>query len=107
MGALVTPNGAGKSSGVVAALALWWVSVHPRGRVVITTKTPSSSISNSSRPGEAPLEIAEMEVALLAVPGNHHADWRPHRRLYHQRRRPRGGLAQGGQRRRAAAHHRR
>ena len=38
MGALVTPNGAGKSSGVVAALALWWVSNHERGRVIITTK---------------------------------------------------------------------
>lgn len=38
MGALVTPNGAGKSSGVVAALALWWSSSHVRGRVVITTK---------------------------------------------------------------------
>ncbi|HEV7401676.1 MAG TPA: hypothetical protein VGO11_02075 [Chthoniobacteraceae bacterium] len=38
MGALVTPNGAGKSSSVVAALALWWVSNHRRGRVVITTK---------------------------------------------------------------------
>lgn len=37
-GALATPNGAGKSSGVVAALALWWVSVHRRGRVVITTR---------------------------------------------------------------------
>jgi phage terminase large subunit len=38
LGALVTPNGAGKSSGVVAALALWWASNHVRGRVVITTK---------------------------------------------------------------------
>src|SRR5215213_6012127 len=38
LGAVVTPNGAGKSSGVVAALALWWVAAHPRGRVVITTK---------------------------------------------------------------------
>lgn len=38
MGALATPNGAGKSSGVVAALALWWISNHHRGRVVITTK---------------------------------------------------------------------
>jgi hypothetical protein len=38
LGALVTPNGAGKSSGVVAALALWWSCGHGRGRVVITTK---------------------------------------------------------------------
>lgn len=38
LGALVTPNGAGKSSNVVAALALWWASIHPRGTVVITSK---------------------------------------------------------------------
>lgn len=38
LGALVTPNGAGKSSGVVAALGIWWASSHGRGRVVITTK---------------------------------------------------------------------
>ena len=37
-GALVTPNGAGKSSGVVAALALWWIAAHKHSRVVITTK---------------------------------------------------------------------
>lgn len=38
MGALCTPNGAGKSSGVVAALALWWIARFPKGRCVITTK---------------------------------------------------------------------
>lgn len=38
MGALCTPNGAGKSSNVIAALALWYVAMHPKGRVVITTK---------------------------------------------------------------------
>ncbi len=38
MGGLMTPNGAGKSSGVVAALALWWVTVYKRGKVVVTTK---------------------------------------------------------------------
>lgn len=38
MGTLSTPNGAGKSSGVVAALALWWLAVHKRARVVITSK---------------------------------------------------------------------
>lgn len=37
-GSLATPNGAGKSSVIVAALALWWISVHPQGKVVITTK---------------------------------------------------------------------
>jgi hypothetical protein len=35
---LCTPNGAGKSERVVASLALWWLTVHPRGKVVITTK---------------------------------------------------------------------
>lgn len=35
---LCTPNGAGKSSVIVASLALWWISVHPQGKVVITTK---------------------------------------------------------------------
>ena len=33
-----TPNGAGKSERIVAAAALYWVTVHKRGRVVITTK---------------------------------------------------------------------
>jgi len=37
-GSLCTPNGAGKDSVVIAALALWWVSVHQRGRVVITSR---------------------------------------------------------------------
>jgi len=37
-GSLCTPNGAGKDSIVIASLALWWVSVHQRGRVVITSK---------------------------------------------------------------------
>lgn len=35
---LASPNGAGKDDRVIAALALWWVSVHERGRVVITSK---------------------------------------------------------------------
>lgn len=38
LGAVCTPNGAGKSSGVVAALALWWASIYQEGKVVITTK---------------------------------------------------------------------
>lgn len=37
-GSVCTPNGAGKDSIIIAALALWWVSVHRRGRVVITSK---------------------------------------------------------------------
>lgn len=37
-GSLCTPNGAGKSSVIVASLALWWITVHPQGRVVITTR---------------------------------------------------------------------
>jgi hypothetical protein len=35
---LCTPNGAGKDSVVIATLALWWISVHRRGRVVITSR---------------------------------------------------------------------
>jgi hypothetical protein len=35
---LCTPNGAGKSAFVDAILALWWITVHPQGIVVITTK---------------------------------------------------------------------
>jgi phage terminase large subunit len=35
---LCTPNGAGKSAVIVAPVALWWISVHPQGMVVITTK---------------------------------------------------------------------
>jgi hypothetical protein len=37
-GSLLTPNGAGKDAMVIATLALWWIYVHPRGRVVITSK---------------------------------------------------------------------
>lgn len=37
-GSLCTPNGAGKDSVVIASLALWWVTMHARGRVVITSK---------------------------------------------------------------------
>lgn len=37
-GSLCTPNGAGKSERVIATLALWWISVHPQGVVVITSK---------------------------------------------------------------------
>lgn len=37
-GSVCTPNGAGKDSIIIAGLALWWVSMHKRGRVVITSK---------------------------------------------------------------------
>lgn len=37
-GSICTPNGAGKSAVIDAGLALWWISVHPQGIVVITTK---------------------------------------------------------------------
>ena len=37
-GSLCTPNGAGKSAAVDAPLALWWITVHPQGMVVVTTK---------------------------------------------------------------------
>src|SRR4051794_8498463 len=38
LGALATPNGAGKTSCIVGGLAFWWLTAHPTGRVVITTK---------------------------------------------------------------------
>jgi hypothetical protein len=38
-GSLVTPNGAGKSEYVVAALALWFATCHKGGQVVITSKS--------------------------------------------------------------------
>src|SRR4051812_12665350 len=38
LGALSTPNGAGKTSCIVAGLAFWWLTAHPTGHVVITTK---------------------------------------------------------------------
>lgn len=38
-GSLCTPNGAGKSERVVATLVLWWLAMHPQGKVVVTTKS--------------------------------------------------------------------
>lgn len=38
MGTLCTPNGAGKDAVIIGSLALWWIFVHKRGRVVITSK---------------------------------------------------------------------
>lgn len=37
-GSVCTPNGSGKSSKLIAGLALYFLSVHKNGRVVITTK---------------------------------------------------------------------
>lgn len=34
-----TPNGGGKDTVIIATAALWWVSVHKRGKVVITSKS--------------------------------------------------------------------
>jgi hypothetical protein len=36
---LATPNGAGKSERIVATACLWWLSIYPKGKVVITTKS--------------------------------------------------------------------
>lgn len=36
--AVSSPNEGGKSSRIVAGAALWWITVHKRGRVAITTK---------------------------------------------------------------------
>lgn len=35
---LASPNGAGKDDRVISTLALWWVTVHARGRVIVTSK---------------------------------------------------------------------
>ncbi len=35
--AICAPNGSGKSERVVAAAVLWWLQMHPRGKVVVTT----------------------------------------------------------------------
>jgi phage terminase large subunit len=48
-GALCTPNGAGKSERVVASMALWWLALHRRGKVVITTKD-SKQLDNQVQP---------------------------------------------------------
>jgi phage terminase large subunit len=37
-GTVAAPNGSGKDDRVIAALALWWITAHPRGRVVITSR---------------------------------------------------------------------
>src|SRR5438105_358549 len=36
--AVCAPNEGGKSSRIVAGSALWWLAVHRKGKVVITTK---------------------------------------------------------------------
>ncbi len=37
-GTVAAPNGSGKDDRVIAGLAIWWLSAHPRGRVVVTSK---------------------------------------------------------------------
>lgn len=46
---LCTPNGAGKSERIVACLALWWLTVNKRGKVVITTRD-SKQLDNQIQP---------------------------------------------------------
>lgn len=46
---VAAPNGAGKDDGLIAWLALWWVGVHPRGRVVITSRD-SRQIDEQTQP---------------------------------------------------------
>ena len=48
-GSLCTPNGAGKDTVVIAALALWWIYVHARGRVIITS-SDGKQIEDQTRP---------------------------------------------------------
>lgn len=61
-GALCTPNGAGKSSGVVAALASWWMAIYQKGKVVITT--------NSQKQLDGQL-IPALDLHLRKIPGIH------------------------------------
>lgn len=37
--AICTPNGSGKDERIIPAAAFWWLYYHPRGRVVITSKS--------------------------------------------------------------------
>lgn len=37
--ALSTPNGSGKDSVIIPAATHWWLTMHPRGKVVITSKS--------------------------------------------------------------------
>ncbi len=37
-GTVAAPNGSGKDDRIIATLALWWITAHVRGRVVITSK---------------------------------------------------------------------
>lgn len=46
---MVAPNGSGKSAVIIAGITLWWLGVHKRGRVVITTKD-SKQLDNQIEP---------------------------------------------------------
>lgn len=36
---VVTPNGSGKDERIIPACAYWWLALHPRGKVIITSKS--------------------------------------------------------------------
>src|SRR4051794_27294684 len=100
LGALATPNGAGKSSCIVGGLAFWWLNAHPEGRVVITTKDRRGGLWNSgawaelgekttraaapSRLPAFPHPISPLDMAKLWLHRDHESLRRPDRRLYHE-----------------------
>jgi hypothetical protein len=47
--AVRAPNGAGKDDRIICGAALWWVAMHKRGKVVITSKD-SKQIDNQTVP---------------------------------------------------------
>jgi hypothetical protein len=51
--AIITPNGSGKDERIIPTAAYWWLFVHPKGRVVITSKSDlqlsSQTIPNLDR----------------------------------------------------------
>jgi hypothetical protein len=71
-GSLCTPNGAGKDSIVIAALALWWVSLHARGRVIITSKD-SRQIDEQTYPA---IERHRTKFHGLSGPGGRSGSWK-------------------------------
>lgn len=47
--AIVTPNGSGKDERIIPVAAYWWLFYHPRGRVIITTKS-DNQLDNQTLP---------------------------------------------------------
>lgn len=45
--AVVAPNGSGKDNIIIPTAAFWWLFVHPRGRVVITSKSDTQLTSQT------------------------------------------------------------